>query len=241
MATFAPASGTIRFSDIKSAFSLATVSLAERRSKTYWRADAFRGTLPSATIKITDFYSKGGSSPVTPSSVYHTSNNGTTTGATLTVSYIVPLYYKMDIDLRAAGGGGGGGGGATFAFNGSVTSVGNGGAGASGGNTSFGSYVSYGGGAGSAVAGANGAGSDGIAYGGAGGASGWASAAAGQKGGDGGYSRTTVYSPINGGSGPAPGSVVTIVVGAGGGGGGGYGNGSAGSPGRYGEMAVYVS
>lgn len=243
MATFCPSSGTIKFSQIRSAFGLSTVSLKARRSTAYWRSDAYKGTFPSGSISIKNFYSTGSTSPVTPSSVYYSASNGTVEGATNTKSYVVPVYYQMQIDCRAGGGGGGGGGGATYAFNGALTSTGNGGSGTSGGSTSFGAYssASGGGGGGPYANGANGAGADGLAYGGAGGASGYIGVASGGAGGVGGFSTKKVLSPVNGGTGPAPGSTITITVGKGGAGGSGYGTGAAGSPGRFGEFAVYIT
>lgn len=243
MATFCPTSGTIRFSDIKSAFGLTSVSLKTLRSTIYWKATAYKGTFPSFTINLSNFYGTGGTSPVTTGSTYYGANNGTTQGATSTNSYTVPLYYQMTIHCRAAGGGGGGGGGATYNFNGTLQSTGNGYNGSAGENTSFGTLnTAYGGAGGTpGVNGANGAGSDNIAVGGAGGSSGYVGVAAGGKGGDGGFNAVTVLSPVNGGTGPAPGTVITATAGKGGSGGAGYGTGGGGSPGRYGEMAVYIS
>lgn len=244
MATFCPSSGTIRFSDIKSAFGLSTVSLAAQRSQIFWRADAYKGTLPSSTIKLSDFYSKGGTSPVVAQIGYWTANNGTTQGVTDVQSYTVPLYYKMQIDCRAGGGGGAGGDSYGVAA----------GNGENGVNTSFGSYnTAYGGTGGSHSANgaksADGAGSDHIATGGGGGGAGYAGTSNGGAGGDGGFSSVTVYSPVNGGTGPSPGSVVTVTTGRGGSGSGGAAGykypywyyGGNGSPGRYGEQAVYIS
>lgn len=249
--SFTPSSGQISASQIRTAFGITgSLSLGSRRSTQFWRSNAFLGTLPASTIRMSDFYAMQGSSPVTPSTTYYTANNGTTQGATVTQSFTVPLYYQLGIHCRAAGGGGGGGAGATFNFNGTLSSLGNGSAGASGGSTSFGSIASATGGggggggltSGTPVAGAAGAGSDGVAFGGAGGARGWASVSDGAAGGAGGFTITNLLSPANGGSGPAPGTVITITVGAGGAGGGGYGpNAASGGPGRYGEFAVYVS
>lgn len=247
MPTYTPSSGTIRFSDIRNAFSLTTVSLAARRSQIYWRADAFRGTFSSNTIKLSDFYAKGSTSPVTPQSAYWSGNNGTVQGVTDVQQYTVPLYYQMVIDCRAAGGGGAGGDGAQQEWNGFalVLVAGEGANGAAGGNTSFGSYNTAFGGSGG-VRGANGArapsgaGSDGLAYGGAGGGGG-NNLAGGGAGGNGGFQSVTVLSPVNGGTGPAPGSVVTVTSGRGGSGGAKFGSGTAGSPGRYGEQAIYIT
>lgn len=242
MPTYTPSSGAIRASDIRSAFGISgSLSLGARRSGIYWTSQAYRGTLPSNIIKFSDFYSKSGTSPVTPGSAYYSANNGSTQGATYTTTFTVPLYYSMSMDSRAAGGGGGGGGGATYNFQGQLTSTGNGGPGGSGGNTTIGTYnTAYGGGGGSPnTAGADGAGTDNVAIGGSGGSSGYTGVAAGGKGGDGGFKSSQFISPINGGTGPAPGTVITITVGMGGSGGGGYGTGGAGSPGRYGEAAIY--
>lgn len=248
MPTYAPSSGTIRASDIRSAFGITgALSLGAQRSKTYWRADAYKGTLPASTIKMSSFYSKGSTTPVTATDLYLSAYNGTTQGATYTYTYTVPLYYQLVITCRGAGGGGGGGGGATYNPNGTLQSTGDGSPGSAGQNTSFASMsgpilVAYGGGGGSAgTAGANGAGTDNIAVGGAGGSSGYVGVSAGGKGGNGGYSALTVLSPVNGGTGPAVGSTITITVGMGGSGGNGYGTGGSGSPGRYGEFAVYPS
>lgn len=244
MATFCPSSAPIKFSDIKNAFGLTSVSLAARRSQIYWKADAYKGTLPAAAIKLSDFYGKGGTSPVVASSLYLTANNGTTQGATLTYSYTVPLYYQLVIDCRAAGGGGAGG----DSYGVSADS------GSNGENTSFGTYnTAYGGTGGAHSANgaksASGAGSDHIALGGSGGNSGYAGTSSGGAGGDGGYNEVIVLSPVNGGSGPQPGAVITVTVGKGGSGSGGATGikggiaytGGSGSPGRYGEFAVYVS
>ena len=241
--SYTPSSGTIRFSDIRTAFGLTTVSLAARRSQIFWRADAFRGTFPANTIRLSDFYAKSGTSPVTPQTGYWTANNGTVQGIPQVSTWTVPLYYQMVIDCRAAGGGGAGGDGTTF--NGFVFVNGDGAGGTAGGNTSFGSYNTAFGGSGGvrAANGArapSGAGSDGLAYGGAGGGGG-NNLAGGGSGGNGGFQSVTVLSPVNGGTGPAPGSVVTITTGSGGSGGGGFGTGGAGSPGRYGEQAVYIT
>jgi hypothetical protein len=241
--SYTPSSGTIRFSDIRNAFGLTTVSLAARRSQIFWRSDAFRGTFPAATIRLSDFYAKRGTSPVTPQSSYWSGNNGTVQGVTDVQSYTVPLYYQMVIDCRAAGGGGAGGDGTVF--NGFVFVNGEGANGIAGGNTSFGSFNTAFGGSGG-IRGANGAraasgaGSDGLAYGGNGGGGG-NNLAGGGAGGNGGFNSVTVLSPVNGGIGPAPGSVITVTSGRGGSGGGGHGTGGAGSPGRYGEQAIYIT
>ena len=249
MPTYTPSSGTIRFSDIRNAFGLTTVSLAARRSQIYWRADAFRGTFPSTTISLSDFYAKGGTSPVTPSSQGASaySPSSPVQGATNTFTYTVPLYYSINIDCRAAGGGGAGGDGAQYEWNGFALELkaGNGANGAAGENTSFGSFNTAFGGSGG-LRGANGArapsgaGSDNIAIGGNGGGGG-NNLAGGGAGGNGGFKSVTLLSPVNGGTGPAPGSVITVTVGKGGSGGAGFGSGGGGSPGRYGEWAVYIS
>lgn len=249
--SFTPSSGQISASQIREAFGITgALSFGSRRSTSFWRPDAFLGTLPANTIRMSDFYNMRAASPVTPSTTYYSASNGTTQGATVTQSFTVPLYYQMDVGCRAAGGGGGGGAGAVFTFQGQFAGVNNGSAGASGGSTSFGSLASAVGGggggggltSGTPTAGATGAGGgDKVAFGGAGGGRGWASVSDGAAGGAGGFTSTILLSPVNGGSGPAPGTVIPITVGAGGGGGGGGGNGGAGSPGRYGEMIIYVS
>jgi hypothetical protein len=249
--SYTPSSGTIRASDIRTAFGLTgSVSFSSRRSQIFWQSNAFRGTFPSTTIRLSDFYAKSGTSPVTPSTRYEDAYSASSPvqGVTNTFTYTVPLYYSMDIDCRAAGGGGAGGDGAQYEYNiyGQLVLVpGNGANGANGENTSFGSYnTAYGGSGGVRAASGSrapsGAGSDNVALGGNGGGGG-NSLAGGGAGGNGGFSSVRVLSPVNGGSGPAPGSVITVTVGKGGAGGGGFGSGGGGSPGRYGAFAVYIN
>jgi hypothetical protein len=244
--SYTPSSGTIRASDIRTAFGLTgSVSFGSRRSQIFWQSNAFRGTFPSTTIRLSDFYAKSGTSPVTPSSQAASaySAGSPVQGVTNTFTYTVPLYYSISIDCRAAGGGGAGGDGTTF--NGFVFVNGDGAGGTAGENTSFGSFNTAFGGSGGVRAASgsrapSGAGSDNIALGGNGGGGG-NNLAGGGAGGNGGFNGVTLLSPVNGGSGPAPGSVITVTIGKGGSGGAGFGTGGAGSPGRYGEFAVYIN
>ena len=182
------------------------------RGQIWYYDNGQSGIFPSApsSIGFSDFYSKRRSSPIVPTTVTLTSSG----------TFTVPsVYTVMTVIVRA---GGGGAGGANGSINcGSTQGATLGSDGLSGGSSSFGVYVSASGGAGGRATGLSGAIgspiSDGVPAGGA-------AYGGGGPGGSGGYDTVSLISPSSGGTGPNPGSSITVVVGAGGIGGQGGAN-----------------
>lgn len=182
------------------------------RGKIWYYDNGQSGLFPSPpdAISYSDFYSKRRVSPVTPTTVTFTSSG----------TFTVPsVYTAMTVIVR---GGGGGAGGANGTINcGSTQGITFGSDGLSGGSSNFGGYVSASGGSGGRATGLSGANgspvSDGTPSGGA-------AYGGGGRGGAGGYDTVSLVSPSSGGSGPNPGSSITVIVGAGGIGGQGGAN-----------------
>lgn len=214
MATFLKAVGTGSLSlkdDINDLYGLGN-DLSDYRGVRWYKADATTGVF-SDPMQISEFYSTGPESPVTPGSQTFTSSG----------TFTVPdVYATLTVTIRGGAGGGAGGSGYDFLSN--IDRLGN--AGSPGGASSFGAYGSadFGrGGQPKSVNGADGSGSTGTPAGGAGGAipsfPSISATYAGGRGGHGGYAQIVLTNPAGGGTGPAFGSSVTVTVGSGGAGG----------------------
>lgn len=182
------------------------------RGKIWFYDDGQSGIFPVSPdpISFFDFYSKRRASPVTPTTVTFNESG----------IFVVPsVYTVMTVVVR---GGGGGAGGANGTLNcGSIQGTTYGSDGLTGGSSNFGTYVNSSGGSGGRATGNSGANgspaSDGVPSGGA-------AYGGGGAGGSGGYDTVVLISPASGGTGPNPGSSVSVVVGAGGIGGQGGAN-----------------
>ena len=182
------------------------------RGQIWYYDNGQSGIFPTAPAQISfsDFYSKRRVSPVTPTTVIFTSSG----------TFTVPaVYTAMTIIARGGGGGAGGANGSINCGDTQGTTFGS--DGLSGGSSNFGGFVSASGGSGGRATGLPGANgspvSDGTPAGGA-------AFGGGGRGGSGGYDTVSLVSPSSGGTGPNPGSSISVVVGAGGIGGQGGAN-----------------
>lgn len=188
------------------------LELSAYRGKVWYYDNGVAGIFPIAPnpISFSDFYSKRSANPVVPTTQVFSSSG----------IFVTPSAYStMIVTVR---GGGGGAGGASGTINcGDAQGTVFGSDGSTGGQSSFGGYISCSGGTGgrgTGTSGLNGAPlSDGVPPGGAG-------FNGGGSGGAGGYATIVLVSPSAGGTGPNPGSAVTVTVGTGGLGGAGGAN-----------------
>lgn len=174
------------------------------RGKVWYYDNGVAGVFPIAPfpISFSEFYSKRRATPVQPSVQTFTANG----------TFSVPAVYST-IVVTVRGGGGGAGG-----YNGSIDcgdaqGIVYGADGSSGGPSAFGSYASASGGAGGRATGQSGSNGDPLCDGLPSGGNG---VGGGGTGGAGGYSTVVLVSPAAGGSGPNPGTNISVTVGAGG-------------------------
>ena len=233
MAVFCVNSGSIDINAINTVFGLGD-DINSYRGHTWYNANNASGTLPSGAINYSDFYGKGPTSPVVAGS-----NNFTSPG---TYAPTIPLYNSLVITVKGGGGTGGTGGyyvigedkggpiyryyngsdgtdgaDSTLSFA-STTLTGTGGGKGTGGSWTGSIYDPGKNGSSSSsppspISGTNGASGGGSGPGTAttgGGGAGGSGSGDGGNGGNGGEEQITWSF---GGSGPSPGSTVTIVVG----------------------------
>jgi hypothetical protein len=144
MATPVPSSGSVSVNDLKAAFpNINSNSLGDYKGVKWYKSDNSRGYFPSganAYVSMNDFHDTRYNSPVVP-------GNLSVTG---TRTWTIPLFNKLNIQLRGGDGGQGGNNG-NWVKNGSVVSISAGSPGSAGGSSSFSNYFSASGGSGGGV------------------------------------------------------------------------------------------